>query len=398
MANGNLVLAGVSFPCGADDIGGVARSHGFQPIYLEHPRFASSTEQLHQHIEFCDRIPEQLIKNDGFMLPLLESWVSEGAKLATQDALQFDVCAANVSRSKCRLSAVLEDAGLDFVPRRMVCDSQSSMQVANEMGYPVVLRTDTGYSGRGVWVVKNPREMQSRWELSQLIFKGEYFLEMSRVLGRDALIQVVEPYFEGDEWSVDFIVSQEAILLIRVTEKHTVLIDGSPLCVGYRLIDCFDTFAELTQVVSRWARALFKSRYIYFGCFDVRRNRAGKLIPLDFGARLGSDQIPRLVRVASEGRNPYAAALDAALSRKPSMIQKLREGTSLIHVFAKPNSVFSGLKLPNSYQLISSRTPGYITDGTGRNRIASVLAQFKSSSEFFDACNETDRWIRTKTI
>lgn len=396
MAKGNLVLAGVSFPCGAGEIGGVARSHGFQPIYLEHSRFASSIEQLQQNVEFCDQIPEQLIQSDGFMLPLLESWVSEGAKLATQDALQFDVGAASVSRSKFRLSAVLEDAGLDFVPRRMVCDLPSAVQAANEMGYPVVLRTDTGYSGRGVWVVRNPQEMQSRWDLSKQIFNREDFQEMNRVLGRDALTQVVEPYFESDEWSVDFIVSQEAILLIRITEKATVLVDGSPLCVGYRLIDCFDTTVELTQVVSRWTRALFKSHATSFGCFDVRRNRTGKLIALDFGARLGGDQVPRLVRAASEGRNPYAAALDAALSRKSSMIQKLRQGTALIHVFAKPNSVFSGLQLPTPHQLIDSRALGYLTDGTGRNRVASVLSQFESSSEFFDACSETDRWIRTK--
>jgi len=398
MPNGNLVLAGVSFPCGADDIGAVARNHGFHPIYLEHPRFASSTKQLQQHIEVCDRIPKQLIQNNGFMLPFLESWVSEGAKLASKDALQFDVCAASVSRSKSRLSSVFEEAGLDFVPRQKVCDLQSSIRVANEMGFPVVLRTDTGYSGRGVWVVRNPQEMQACWESSQLIFSREDFQEMNRVLGRDVITQVVEPFFEGDEWSVDFIVSPDAILLIRITEKYTVLIDGSPLCVGYRLIDCHDTIAELTQVVSRWARVLFKSRYISFGCFDVRRNRVGNLVALDFGARLGSDQLPRLVRFASKGRNPYAAALDAALSRKPSMIQELRQGTSLIHIFAKPKSVFNGLQLPSSYQLIDSRAIGYMTDGTGQSRIASVLSQFNSSSEFFDACSEADRWISTKPI
>ena len=120
MAKGNLVLAGVSFPCGAFEIGSVAFSHGFQPIYLEHSKLASSIERSPQDVKFCERIPEQIVHRDGLFLPILESWVSEGAKLNSQDALRFDVGAADVSRSKFRLSSVLKNAGLDCVPRRLV--------------------------------------------------------------------------------------------------------------------------------------------------------------------------------------------------------------------------------------------------------------------------------------
>ena len=202
MANRNLIIAGVSFPCGAQEIGKVAFSHEFQPIYLEHLKFANSIEQSSHEVEFCERIPQRLVEQEGIFLPILESWVSEGAKLTGKDALQFDFRAASTSRSKLDLSTTMETSGLNFVPRRQVENLSSAIDAANEIGFPIVFRIDTGYSGRGVWVVKSSRELESIWMLSLQTRTREDYQEMSLVLNREVSAYVVEPYFESSEWSV----------------------------------------------------------------------------------------------------------------------------------------------------------------------------------------------------
>ena len=75
MTKGSLVIAGVSFPCGASEIGSVAFDHGFQPIYLEHAKFITSVEESLKDVKCCEQIPEQLIRQEGLFLPILESLV-----------------------------------------------------------------------------------------------------------------------------------------------------------------------------------------------------------------------------------------------------------------------------------------------------------------------------------
>ena len=69
------------------------------------------------------------------------------------------------------------------------------------------------------------------------------------------------------------------------------------------------------------------------------------MVPIDFGARLGGDEIPRFVRAASRGGNPYAAALEASLLSDPSKMQTLRAGASIVHAYAEPNTVFHGISV-----------------------------------------------------
>lgn len=395
MAKSNLVLAGVSFPCGVSEIARVGLDHGFQPIYLEHRKFASSITDALEGVAFCEQIPEQLIDKQGLFLPFLESWVSEGAKINANADLRFDINAANVSRSKIALSSCLAQAGQDFVPRRLVKSESSAIEAATDLGYPVVLRNDTGYSGRGVWALNSKAELIAAWALSQQLRDRTDFREMNSVLNRDSSEYVIEPFFESEEWSVDFVVSRKLVLLIRAAEKATVISDSqqSPLCVGYRLISCNKTFLELKESVTSWARAIFDHRSVSFGCFDIRRNSHGKMVALDFAVRLGGDQVPLLLHAASSGRNPYAAAFDAALSHDPSKLITLRKGEAIIHLYLKLNTALEGLNLPPNTKLLSSKKIGYVAAEGSRNRVATVLSRFSTSKEFLAVCAKTDHWV-----
>lgn len=389
----NCVFAGVSFPCEASEIARVAIRHGYTPVYLEHRKFASLIEQPLESVELCDRVPDPVLTSDGLFLPFLESWVTEGIKFSPNNRLLFDVDAAKVSRSKLRLASTLAHAGCISVPRLVVNDLESALQIASQLGYPVILRSDTGYSGRDVWVARTATELTAKWSLSQILHEQNDFREMLRVLGTRDSVHIVEPFYEGQEWSVDFIISPDFLSVIRIAEKSTAFPNGIPLCLGYRLTDCETTTRELTESVTEWARAIFSHTTTSFGCFDIRRNNEGQLAALDFATRLGGNLVPRLVRTASTDRNPYAAALDAALSKDPTQKQTLRAGASLIHVYGRPNSTFTGMPATLHGETVDSKPLSHVASANGRDRVASAMTHFDTYSEFMKASSNANDWI-----
>ena len=68
---------------------------------------------------------------------------------------------------------------------------------------------------------------------------------MRRVLASLESSLVIEPYFEGQEWSIDLVVSESAVMMIRATEKAIRIVEGCPTCIGYRLVSSEETLAEL---------------------------------------------------------------------------------------------------------------------------------------------------------
>src|SRR4051794_5070960 len=104
---GVMVIAGVSFPCGAGELDEVARDHGYDPIFLDHPYNAAFSDAGPFPVRYEPRLPADLASRSGVLLPLLESWVSEGRRLGAGAGLRFDRHAASVSRSKLALTETL---------------------------------------------------------------------------------------------------------------------------------------------------------------------------------------------------------------------------------------------------------------------------------------------------
>jgi len=389
----NLIIAGASFPFGAFDLGTIAGEHGFAPVFLEHAKFASLVEDRLPNLLLCEQIPTGLLNQPGILVPVLESWVSEGAKLKNHDGLAFDHHAAVTSRSKVALSDALTHAGLPSVQRRTVETKTDALDAATAMGYPVILRQDAGYSGRGVWKADSPDELAVVWQSSISNKDSDDIREMSRVLACQESALVIEPYLEGQEWSIDLVVSESAVMMIRATEKAIWIVDGCPTCVGYRVVSNEEILVELTANAQAWARALFQRATVSFGCFDIRRNRAGEMIPIDFGARLGGGEVPRFVRAASLGGNPYAAALDATLAIDPSKMQTLRAGASIVHAYAEPDTVFHSISVDRLHRVLNTRQSGFRVGQSRSRRVATLMIQFDSSDEFFDACENQSDWL-----
>jgi hypothetical protein len=393
-----MVIAGASFPCGVNDLGGVARRHGISPLFLDHPHNASSTDGGLSPLRFESGLRADIAQQSGLFLPLIESWVSEGRKLPAGAKLQFDQRAASISRSKLTLSRALDEAGILSVRRHKVETSDEALQAASEIGYPVVLRADTGYSGRGVWVVDSPDQLRASWQYQCAERTKADFAEMRQVMDTTEDEMLIEPCLGGDEWSLDCVIGLAGTQLIRVCQKATTTVAGRPITLGYRLTDSTELWDELRQAVTQWSHVLFRGSEVTFACFDIRRHSNGKLVPLDFGVRLGGDRIPLLVRRAGTTSNPYAAALDCALGGDPSRIQPVQPGFSIVHAFADKPGRFDAISLNRPGEVIDSRASGFQVESQNRTtvfrRVGTVLAHFSTNDEFQEACRTTVDWIQ----
>lgn len=394
----NIIIAGASFPCGAGELGEVARRHGLAPAFLDHSISEFSSECLSSPTIIGDAVPDALATQHGLFLPLLESWVSAGIRLPEGDLLRFDRRAASISRSKEELSTTLANAGICHVQRHRVSTLEDALQTASSCSYPVVLRADTGYSGRGVWVAGSPDELRSYWLRQSAERSSPGFAEMRSIMKASADILVIEPWLSGREWSIDCIVGPTGAFLIRVCEKATGIVLGRPVTLGYRLTTDTALCAEVGAAARKWCGVLFHANDLSFACFDIRRDPSGNLVPLDFGVRLGGDCIPLLVRHAGQGCNPYAAALDAGFAGDPSRLVKPEAGNALVHAFAHRAGVYNGIRVLGHGVVVNSRQPGFVIDqqhgGPVHRRIATVLTHFDNQQDFDIACATTSEWIQ----
>jgi hypothetical protein len=393
-----IVIAGASFPCGVGDLAQVARRHGYEPVLLDHPHNAASVDAGGLPVRYEVSLSAELAERAGVFLPVLESWVTEGRRMAEGVGLRFDRQAAATSRSKLHLSESLARAGVSAVPRTPVADLGRALDAACRFGFPVVLRADTGYSGRGVRVVASATELHAAWASQSEERGGDDYAEMRSILGEEDDRLLVEPYLNGPEWSVDCILGTAGAVPIRICEKARGVVGGRPVTLGYRLTDEAPFWSEVREVVERWTQILFPAREVSYACFDIVRHTNGVLVPLDFGVRLGGDGIPLLVRRAGGSVNPYAAALDAALAGKPARMAHPPGGVSLVHVFAETEGVFEGIAADPPAEVVDSRRPGYRINARGQEgiyrRVGSVLTRFANSFAFQEACRRSAEWIR----
>ncbi len=96
-------------------------------------------------------------------------------------------------------------------------------------------------------------------------------------------------------------------------------------------------------------------------------------------------------------RNPYAAALDAALAEDPSLMVDVQSGYAIIHALTQETGSFDGITLHQPGEIINSRPRGFRLEGKGESRtvrrVGTVLCHFTSETMFVEACKKTSEWI-----
>ena len=387
----NLVLAGASFPCGVADLALVGRKHGFRPVLLEHPHNQNTLDGDATTCEWSDEVPTAVADCSGVFLPLLESWVSAGLRLPPGSPLRFDRQAAAISRSKLALSATLQSARLPSIPRMAVHSAEDALRAGRMLGDRMILRPDSGYSGRNVCCINDLGQLPACWDRYSAIDSGPAACDMRAVLDICSSQAVLEPWIEGAEWSVDCSINADAVFIIRLCEKVVALIDSTPVTIGYRINADLDVLARFRMAAEQWCSSLFRDpQRLGFACFDIRETGFGELVPVDFGTRLGGDYVPMLTRHSSPSRNPYAAALDAGLAQDDRLLAPLTHGCAVMHVYAKQSGSLLELNPAAEHTVLQANPAGgYIRAEPGNTkalRVATMMGHFETYAQFADAC------------
>jgi hypothetical protein len=395
----NLVLAGASFPCGVADLAQVGRKHGFRPVLLEHPHNQNSLDGDATTCARNDEVPTAVADCSGVFLPLLESWVSAGLRLPPGSPLRFDRQAAAISRSKLALSATLQSVRLPSIPRMAVHSAEDALRASQSLGGRMILRPDSGYSGRNVCYVSDPGQFLLCWDRYNAVNSGRAVHEMRAVLDICSSQAVLEPWIEGAEWSLDCSMNADAVFIIRLCEKVVILIDGAPVTIGYRINADPDVLARFREAAKQWCSALCRDpERLGFTCFDIREKQSGELVPMDFGTRLGGDYVPMLTSHASPRRNPYAAALDAALAQDERLLAPLTHGSAVMHVYAKQSGALLELNLAAEHTVLQANSAGgHIHTELGNTkalRVATMMGHFETYAQFADACLQSQTSCR----
>lgn len=394
-----LVIAGVSFNPNFINIIEELENENFEILFLEHKHTVKYIKEKRKNIRICDSLPHDIINREGIFLPLLESWVSEGLKMPINSKLKFPFEAAKLSRSKLLLSKKLSDYGFDYIPRIKITTIDQAFIIAENFGYPIVIRSDVGYSSRGVWIANNFNEIPIIWKKLELEKNNSDYKSMKKIMNVENESFTIEPWLQGEEWSLDSINGgNQGSKIIRICLKSNEIVSGKPVTLGYHICQNSKLFDELTEYVSRWNKILFQENDISYSCFDVKRNRFGRFVPLDFAVRLGGDQIYNIVSNAIEPKNPYSSVLNSVLCKKPYSIIKYPNGLSIVHVFSKKRSVFKNLVLKNNGKIVFTKPDGFIINEEEFNsnifkKVGSILKSFNSENLFFEACENPEDFV-----
>ncbi|HVR28457.1 MAG TPA: biotin carboxylase N-terminal domain-containing protein [Thermoanaerobaculia bacterium] len=198
----------------------------------------------------------------------------------------------------------LEEAGLPGIPGSsdLLTDVGTALAVAEEVGWPVMLKADAGGGGRGMRVCRTAAELESAFE--------EAAREAAAAFGDSRLY--LERYFEGGRHiELQILADQEgrAIHLgereCSVQRHHQKLIEESPSPV---LDD-----AERERVGALAARAAAAIGYTGAGTVELLRDRDGRLWFMEMNARLqvehpvtemrsGVDLVREQLRIAANER------------------------------------------------------------------------------------------------
>ncbi|WP_263357824.1 ATP-grasp domain-containing protein [Acidicapsa ligni] len=192
--------------------------------------------------------------------------------------------------SKIGLSQVLSAGGVKTPLFRVATNCQDAVAAANELGYPVLIKADSGNGGNCVWECKNDRDVRKLED----VFKAEPMLVQRRIEGRELDLSAI--YFEQKlvhfaysviEWSLP----QFAPSVIRTYYPLPLVAE------------------EIFEEVSTLGRVLNANGFVTIGCIeaadgsgryyfeaDMRTN-----VWIDFSSFYGEDEKSRIRAWFSNG-------------------------------------------------------------------------------------------------
>jgi len=213
-------------------------------------------------------------------------------------------------QDKARARRLMREAGINVVPgsEGFVQDESEAVAVANELGYPVMLKAAFGGGGKGIRVVQNEEELGRVLALAKNEGEGAF--------GRDEVY--VEKVMEEPKHIEFQILADSRGNMVHLgerdcsiqTPKHQKLLEESPCAALPPKLR-----ARLGEAALKAAKAI---NYVNAGTVEFLVDKAGKFYFLEFNTRIqvehpltemltGIDLVKEQIRIAAGERLGYTA-------------------------------------------------------------------------------------------
>jgi L-aminoacid ligase-like protein/ATP-grasp domain-containing protein len=261
-----------------------------------------------------------------------DTWAIPGSELiARLDLPGPDPAAVRVLRDKGAVRALLHGSGLSRA-------ASVAGEAAERVGFPLILKDSAGTSSRGVWLVRDRRELvAASREAEETALKGHL---------------IAEPYFEGPLYSAETITWRGRTRLLGVSSRQL-----SPEPVRREEAAAFPVAFppdELGQLGDWIGRVLAAAGHAQgFAHTEFVLTADGPEV-VEINQRIGGAMIGEAL-CRSLRTNVYTAMIAMALGREPALLtEDLPTGTGVAFVLSYPPA------------------PGVLTGWSGLDRLAGL--------------------------
>jgi len=235
--------------------------------------------------------------------------------------------AAARCRDKYAARSALSDAGVGSVRYGLADSADQATNIANSIGYPVVVKPRALAGSIGVVLVRDAAAMTAAFDLANESRYGNL------PTGHGVL---VEEFLDGPEISVDSVVADGEVTCVQVARKR----------LGFA-----PHFEEVGHLITGWAsspwaqpvRAVLRTAHRVLGVglgvthAEVRLTRSGPRL-VELNGRLGGDFIPYIGRLAT-GIDMVTAAAELSLGHRPDVAANRQRSAEVRFVYPRRDGI-----------------------------------------------------------
>lgn len=294
-----IIIAGATSIFGLDRMRAEFEAAGFDTAFVDAPfmrPFASADKS--ENIAFSASIN---CPGNSFIIPLSEYWISYC--IENNNAI-ISCRALSASRSKEFLYNVLVSKNID-VPENFGTKEEALKALKN--GRKIIVKPKGLHSGYGVEIIEkaDPALLDRHFLCAETITN-----KAMRIMHIENKGAMISEFIEGTEYSADCFCFNGRKSLVRLCKKNIVFIKGKPCTAACQIVKLTP---EIISALQSWLDALFDDSDISFAQFDFIIEETGRIVPIDFAARIGGGMLELLEELPF---NAYAEAVKEAAAAK----------------------------------------------------------------------------------